>query len=518
MYRTKAKPYLKALEDPNAAQEERLKTLIEYAAGTTYGKRHSFSDITHYEEFVQRVPVNQYKDLWPYIKLEIDGVNNTLYPEPIEALIATSGSTGEPKLIPWTGSYRKVTSQFSLAYFTLANKIRPFLNGKLLAMVAPAIYKQIGKWDVGYASGYGIKGASSLMRRKLVPDVEVFNIIDWEEKFRETIRQAVETPNITACIGITSFVMALLRRAKYESYEWLKDDAQISDKARQRLKSALTDDGALDLQKLWPNLSVLFQGGVVRDLYEPVIHDLAGDIHIHEAYGGTEACYGLQTYEDMRGVAPAVGITYFEFADIAEGNLPPNVETIPLSDIKVNTPYRIIVSSPSGLWRYDPHDVVSFTSVNPLTMKCLGKSDNIINLSGEKVSEQQISAALTTVCEEQDALVSEFVVAPQIDVDGACYHIFVEFKRAPRNLQRFIEAFDNALQSVSRLYWEVRTANTLGMAAIHPVEPGTFDMYERERLKEGKGIIGQTKMPRITEFERAASILLDQEEQQAISA
>lgn len=508
LYRKTVKPFIKTLKDPAAAQDQRLHELLCHAAGTAYGKAHGFSDIHCFEEFVDHVPVNQYKDFQPYIQQELAGTSNVLYPEPIDVVMATSGTTGEPKLIPYTPFTWKSANRFRILYFFTADNIRQFLHGKMLAMVAPAVYKQIGKWDVGYLTGYGLKSGNRLLRRKVVPKSEVFDILDWETKFRETIRQAVETPNVTACIGITSFVMALLRRTKNESYSWLKNDPQLSTKARQRLEAAVTDDGIINLQALWPKLSVVFSSGVVKDLYGPVIHDIVGDVHIHEAYAGTEGTYAVQIYEDMRGVVPIVDDIYFEFAEARDGPLPPDIETIPLSDVKTSTPYRIIVTSPTGLWRYDVHDLVIFSSLDPPTLRCLGKSENTINLSGEKVSEGDISAALTMTSEEQDALVREFVVAPQVSFEGGTYHIFVEFGEPPTDIERFTVSFDKHLQSVNELYYHVRDAKTVLPAVIHSVPVGSFDAYERNRLRQNNKAIGQTKMPRITTFDQASAQLL----------
>ncbi|MFX1563371.1 MAG: GH3 auxin-responsive promoter family protein [Promethearchaeota archaeon] len=508
LYRKTVKPFIKTLRDPVAAQDQRLHELLSHAAGTAYGKVHGFSDIRCFEEFVDHVPVNQYKDFQPYIQQELAGTSNMLYPEPIDVVMATSGTTGEPKLIPYTPFTWKSADRFRILYFFSADNIRQFFHGKMLAMVAPAVYKRIGNWDVGYLTGYGMKSSNRLFLRKIVPKTDVFDILDWETKFRETIRQAVETPDVTACIGITSFVMALLRRTKQESYSWLKNDPKLSNKARKRLEAAITDDGIIDLNELWPKLAVVFSSGVVKDLYGPVIQDMVGDVHIHEAYAGTEGTYAVQLYEDMQGVVPVVDDIYFEFAGECDGPLPPDTETIPLSDVKTGVPYRVIVTTPTGFWRYDVHDLVIFTSLNPPTLRCLGKSENTINLSGEKVSEGDISAALTMTCEEQDALVREFVIAPMVTIEGGTYHLFAEFGKSPANLELFTASFDRHLKSVNELYYHGRNAKTLLPAVIHSVPLGSFDAYERNRLQQNNKAIGQTKMPRITTYDQATEQLL----------
>ncbi len=509
LHRVSVKPFIRSLEDPVAAQEKALNVLLNYSAGTTYGKRHGFGDIRGYQDFVEKIPVNQYKDFEPYIQQELKGIPNVFYPEPVEVVMATSGTTGEPKLIPYTRFCNKSLNSMRIRVFAAADQIRPFLQGKIFTMAAPAVYKQFGKWTVGYVTGHAAKTGNFLLRRKIVPKPDVFDIEDWDLKFREAIRQGVENRKITACGGVTSFVLALLRRTKYQSYNWLKNDPAISHKTQKILNEALIDENELDLKTIWPDLSVIFNTGVVRDLYAPSIRDFVGDVHIHDAYGGTEGMYGFQVYEEMKGVAPFVDEVFFEFAEDYPGSLPPDAETLPLSDVKPKTPYRLVVSSPSGLWRYDVHDLVIFDSVDPLDMRCIGKSENIINLSGEKVSEWDIGTALTTACEEQGIQLRDFVVAPEVKASGATYHIFAELTETPENMTRFTRVVDETLREVNNCYLVIRNAGTLNPVIVHALPQGSFDTYQHHRLQSGRCTVGQTKMPRITTFEHVTQYLMN---------
>ncbi|MDO8055511.1 MAG: GH3 auxin-responsive promoter family protein, partial [Candidatus Hermodarchaeota archaeon] len=450
----------------------------------------------------------QYSDFQPYIQQEMEGTPNLLYPEPVNSVMSTSGTTGEPKLVPYTESTWKVANRFRHRYFGSGGHIRPYLHGKLLTIVAPAIYRQIGNWDVGYVSGYGLKKSGKLMASKLVPKPEVFDIVDWQEKFQETIRQAVACDRVTASLGATSFMMALLRRIKYESYDWLMHDPKIPEKVRNRIKDAHIGDGIIDIQSLWPDYSLFFHAAVVRDLYEPVVQDLAGDVHIHESYASTEGVFACQLYEDKHGVVPMVDDVFFEFAEMQEGPLRPDADTIPLSDVKLNTPYRVVISGRTCLWRYDHQDVVVFIDSNPPTMRCLGKSKNVISISGEKVTESDLGLALRMACETQDALYREFVVAPLITETESSYHIFVEFTKSPNDFTLLGTDIDEALKQLSDAYNLVRNAGAISNVVVHPVPAGRFSAYENQRLQSGQAIVGQTKPPRLISFDNATQQLL----------
>jgi hypothetical protein len=508
--RTSVKPFTKIMKDPIAAQETKLRDLLRYAAGTTYGKRHGFGDISSYEEFRERVPITQHKDLMPFIQAEIEGKSNTLYPEPIDSIMATSGSTGEPKLVPYTKTMWDNVSKFQKLHYGSAAAIRPFLSGKMLSMVSPAVYKTMGDWDVSWVSGYGMTHrASNIMRRKVVPEQWVFSVDDWREKFDHTVRQAVSTDKITAILGHVAFTLAILRRAKYEDYQSLITDTELDSKTKRRLEEAHLGDGVIDIQTLWPEIAVFFYGGVARDLYESVVHDMLGDIHIHESYVSTEGIYSSQIYGDKLGVVPNIDTAFFEFVEHQKDPVAPDAEAIPLSDVKINTPYRIIVSSQTCFWRYDQGDTVMFTDTDPLTLRCMGKSQNVISLGGEKVTQAHLGKAMAIACDEHGAKYREFITAPQVRETGSIYHVFVEFVQSPENLSTFAHTFDEALQEMNDIYKECRAAGIVSEVKMYAVPDGGFAEFMAKRIAKGNVVVGQTKPPRLTSFDFAAKQLLE---------
>jgi hypothetical protein len=58
-------------------------------------------------------------------------------------------------------------------------------------------------------------------------------------------------------------------------------------------------------------------------------------------------------------------------------------KTIPLSKVKKNIDYALIITTNSGLWRYLIGDTIKFTSLDPYRIKVTGRTRHYINVFGE---------------------------------------------------------------------------------------------------------------------------------------
>ena len=63
---------------PNEVQEELFKKLIHTARNTEFGLQYDFGNIQTYEQFKERVPVQTYEDIFPYIERMMRGEQNVL--------------------------------------------------------------------------------------------------------------------------------------------------------------------------------------------------------------------------------------------------------------------------------------------------------------------------------------------------------------------------------------------------------------------------------------------------------
>ncbi|MGW8267664.1 MAG: GH3 family domain-containing protein, partial [Longimicrobiales bacterium] len=96
-----------AAEDPREAQQQRLRSILRWNAGSEYGTRFGFEEIRSAEVYRRRVPVVRYDDLAPELEAVRQGRGGVLTTEPPLLLQPSSGSTAATKLIPYTASLKR---------------------------------------------------------------------------------------------------------------------------------------------------------------------------------------------------------------------------------------------------------------------------------------------------------------------------------------------------------------------------------------------------------------------------
>jgi hypothetical protein len=86
---------------PNEVQEEWFEQLISRAENTEWGKKYGYKSITTLNEFKERVPIQTYDTLKPYIERMLKGEQNVLWPSEIKWFAKSSGTTNDrSKFIP----------------------------------------------------------------------------------------------------------------------------------------------------------------------------------------------------------------------------------------------------------------------------------------------------------------------------------------------------------------------------------------------------------------------------------
>ncbi len=86
---------------PNEVQEEWFQKLISSAENTEWGKLYDYKTIETLKQFKERVPIQNYDTLKPYIERMLKGEQNVLWPSEIKWFAKSSGTTSDrSKFIP----------------------------------------------------------------------------------------------------------------------------------------------------------------------------------------------------------------------------------------------------------------------------------------------------------------------------------------------------------------------------------------------------------------------------------
>lgn len=464
---------------PGDIQHRVLTRLLGQAANTEWGKKYDYKTIRNYDTFKDRLPVQTYDEVKPYVERLRAGEQNLLWPSEIRWFAKSSGTTNDKsKFLPVSKEalqdihYRGGKDAAAL-YFRINPESR-FFSGKGLILggsLSPNLNSNHSM--VGDLSAILIQNVSPAINFIRVPSKKIALMDEWESKI-EAITNSTINVDVTNLSGVPSWYLVLIKRI-------------------------LAKTGKQSLEEVWPNLEVFFHGGVAftpyREQYKQVIHK--PDMHYVETYNASEGYFGTQN--DPSDPAMLLMIDYgvfYEFMPLEEvGKEHPL--TYCLEEVELNKNYALIISTSCGLWRYMIGDTVKFTSKNPYKFVITGRTKHFINAFGEELIVDNAEQGLIKACAATGAQVSEYSAAPVfMDEQAKCRHQWlIEFAKMPDSIEKFAAILDATLKEVNSDYEAKRWKDI----ALQPLEVITArkGLFHEWLAKKGK-LGGQHKVPRLS--------------------
>jgi hypothetical protein len=465
---------------PHEVQNEWFRKLIQAGQETEWGNKYGYESIRTPSDFRERVPLNTYDSMKPYIEEIRNGRQNVLWPTEIRWFAKSSGTTSDKsKFIPVSQEaltechYKAGKDMLSLYCNNFPNTA--LFDGRGLAMGGSHKITEYNtaSYIEGDLSAIIIQNLPSWAEFIRVPKKSTALMDNWEEKIEKMAEETIPH-NVTSLSGVPSWMLLLLRR--------------ILDKT-----------GKQNIHEVWPNLEVYFHGGVnflpYIEQYKAIT--VAGKMSYMETYNASEGFFGIQDRSGSQELLLMLdyGI-YYEFIPLSEiEDEHPHV--LSLEEVDMETNYALVISTNGGLWRYIIGDTIKFTSLNPYRIQITGRTRNFINAVGEEVIIDNAEKALLVACKKCGAVVNEYTAAPLFfsNDQRVAHEWLIEFEQEPRDLEYFTETLDNALKSLNSDYEAKRYHD---MVLTHPVvrsmPPDTFYSWLKQKGKLG----GQNKVPRLS--------------------
>ncbi len=464
---------------PHEVQLEWFRKLMSSASDTEWGVKYDYSSILTPEQFKERVPVNDYNSLKPYIERLRHGEQNLLWNSEIKWFAKSSGTTNDKsKFIPVSQEALEEChfkgGKDLLSIYLHNNPDSQLFDGKGLALGGSHRISEFNNDSYyGDLSAIIIQNLPFWAEFSRVPTRKIALLDEWETKIEQMARATIED-DVTSLSGVPSWTLLLLKRI-----------LEITEKT--------------DISEVWPNLELYFHGGVsftpYREQFKSIIH--SSKMNYVETYNATEGFFGIQDSSERNDMLLMLDYgVYYEFLPMEHiGDEHP--ATLTLEQVELDKNYALVISTNGGLWRYLIGDTVRFTCLSPYRIQITGRTKTFINAFGEELIEENARQALAVACEKTGAIVNEYTAAPVFIENGkqACHEWIVEFERMPENKGFFIETLDNALKSLNSDYEAKRYKNILLKEPIvHFVLPMTFYNWMKKRNKLG----GQNKVPRLS--------------------
>lgn len=376
------KTFLEMTQNVEKTERETLQDILAQAAETEIGKKYEFGTIDSYETFIRKIPITEYKEYQPYIEKLGKGAEDILYPGKTAMFLATSGSTGVPKYIPESTLGDKVKKmvvalRYGRKYQLLAEELKGL--PKIITMSNPSQYgKTEGGIQIGSASGQATEGISASEQQMLTLPKEVLALSDVSTADRDylILLFAVAEKNAKGVICNNPGHFSLLMKRVNQELERITTDLEtgtISVEMDRMIKESLDEQlgckkeraeelrtkkkekGILGVADIWPEFMFVncWMAGSVGRVLKDVQSELPKQVkYLDAGYGASEGKFTIPMQ-----VNSAIGVLFtpgffFEFLPLEGG------EPLPLWKVKKGKSYVLIITSYSGFYRYNMHDIV----------------------------------------------------------------------------------------------------------------------------------------------------------------
>jgi hypothetical protein len=528
--------FLRAHQRTAAVQQELLLRLVRSFASSRFGRDHGFDRIRGYDDFRRAVPICDYEYLRPYVQRVLEGELTALLGEGMDVRMfaVTSGTTGQPKHIP-------VTRQFMHAYHrgwniwglkALSDHRSAWLRRIVTISSSPREYLAPCGLPCGAISGLLAADQKWIVRRMYPVARAVAEIHDAPTKLYCILRSCIASDVAFLTTANPSSAIKLAEVGIQHADRLIRDvrdgtlsppgelDAEISPRLRfrrdarsaKRLEQLLARHGQLLPRDYW-NLSFLghWTGGTLG-LYLPRVRQLYGPALPIRDIGllASEGRFSVPIDDGTAAGVADIQANFLEFmpADQVEQAQP---DVLAADEVEIGQEYFILPSNWAGLWRYHIDDrvrVVGKLGGSPV-IEFLSKGLHTASITGEKLTEHQVVAAMHQVCAELGAHLDTFEVQGRFG-DSPHYQLRIEEDAAgaalakppdgqksnemPRtSAGRIAHRLDAALRRLNVEYDSKRSSGRLGEIQAICLPPGSFSRQEAQRVAARHGRAEQYK-------------------------
>jgi hypothetical protein len=462
---------------PHEVQTELLSVLLNKAQNTEIGICYNFIKIKDYEEFRSNIPLSTYESIASQIERCRNGTQNIFWPSPIKWFAKSSGTTNaKSKFIPVSSEaledchYKAGKDMLSL-YFN-NNPDSQLLSGKCLRLGGShELYNENNSY-FGDLSSIIIQNMPFWAELSSTPSPKTSLISEWETKMQAIVTETL-TKKVTSLAGVPSWMLILLQRV-------------------------LEETAGKTITEIWPDAEVYFHGGVsfkpYRELYQSLFPKKG--FKFYEIYNASEGFFGIQDRNDATDLLLMLdyGI-FYEFIPFQPNSNKNELKVIPLSEVKLNTNYELVITTNAGLWRYRIGDTICFTNLSPYRIQVTGRTKHHINAFGEELIIDNAEKAISAVSMMTKSIVSNYSAAPIFmkNHSKGAHEWIVEFEKEPQDLKLFSRLLDEELQKENSDY-EAKRNSSLETLQLHQAKEGLFYKWLSNKNKLG----GQHKIPRLS--------------------
>lgn len=499
---------------PRITQARILRSILENARETEYGKEHNFGKILEarsekelYSLYRKYNKPAEYEDFRPYVERMMQGESNILFPGHPLLYATTSGSSASPKFVPISdlylnGIYRKMSLIWMYSFMTCRSKV---FAGKVFTVVGKQTEGEAPDGTVlGSVSSYTNRSTPKLVQdRYIIPSI-VYTIDDYATRNYVLMRLAIEqnvtlyvTPNPSTVVELQNVVDKWLDEFISDvGNGTLTDKVDIPAEVRDAVAPLLKPNHhrAFELRALqsqyervlpkhyWPDLQILctWKCGNTSIYLKQMADFFPEDTcHLELGYFSTECRAGLAIEEGIDSVLMP-HMHFYEFKKEKDMDNP-RAPFYCLHELKQGERYCPFVTTFSGLYRYSMNDIIQVGSdfINTPRVHMVRKANGIVSITGEKLYEEQFINAVDQAQESTKMKLRYYT--GYVNLAKGCYDWYFEFENG-RVTQRKANAFaaivDENLKKLNIEYESKRNSFRLKNPEVFLLQRDSFQKFK----------------------------------------
>jgi len=523
--------FLELCNNCQQTQENVLAEIIKVNSESEFGKKYDFASIKTTNEYREKLPISDWKDLDDYIVNFENGASNQLFMGKPALFIITSGTTGKEKLLPESEKGIEIKKEIGMLRMSIIKKFFPkAFEGKLLPMVNKSTvgFTESGI-PFGSASGVTLITASKSLRESSVFPFDVLDTNYPDTMDYLIMRFAVEK-DIRFIVGNNAGrIEQLITVAKENSQQIIEDirngeinssmplESDIREKLLEKLSpnpsraeelSTKILQGELTPNIYWPNLTLIscWLGGSIGNYARKMRHLFPNIPFFDFGYGASEGKFNIPLKPETTAGPLAIFGVFFEFLPLDHHG-----KTLYAHELTDGEMYEIIITTYSGLYRYPLHDIIKvegFTGTTP-NIVFVSKSTDTANLCGEKILSDKL-IEIVDIINKTDIEVKHWCLVT--DKDDFCYNFCIEPKIAKTYTQEELENLAARLEielrnNATHIYGVFRNQNLIKPAEVSIMKSGWYDAWRKSKTKKNDSG-SQLKLPVVNEIIPVVEFLL----------
>ncbi len=527
---THARNQFLSLAENSCRQTQRalLTDLLRLNQSSRFSHDQGLSEKTSLQEFRRRVPIADYELIRSYVDQVAKGDHSALLGDGNKLMMfaTTSGTTAASKLIPVTqrflDDYRRGWQTWGIGTYT----DHPILQKLNIVQVSSSHQKSrtTGGTPCGNISGLVAAMQKRVVRSMYTIPAAVAEVADAETKRYVILRLALADPWVGMQITANpSTLLQLHEFANANAEQLIRDirDGGISgadlpaDQRRElkrrfrpdprraaQLQHVVDRNGFLRPRECWPMMQAVgvWCGGSAA-AYIPKLRQVFEGLPVRDH--GLHASEGRMTLplrDDSASGVLEIQTHFFEFLPISESTSSQPV-VLEAHELQEGAEYFILLTTSSGLYRYNIRDVVRCTGFFGTTpvLEFRHKGAHMSSITGEKLAESQVVEAVNEAALKLGICLSLFTLTPEWGAPPG-YVLFVLCESASdaqdaARLDQLAIGVEDCLVRDNQEYRDKRESGRLVAIRIHPLSADRWAVFTTARQSRSGGSVEQYKHP-----------------------